>query len=169
MFGSCFSLWGWAHSVTEAKIVAMQHILHKALDKGIIDDAKGLKKIPKHLHTVSDMQQWFLQLLGSEDLPDIPEIAVVEDTGVAAGDTCASNLYPDMTQPQTPSVPPLFTASIFSILKWKTDELTTAALRFRNIVSFKGHPLQSYSRVMSRCLQPVKWTHNPKHHKLKRF
>ena len=153
IFGSRFSIWGWAHSVTEAKIVAMQHILHKALDKGIIDDAKSLRKIPKHLHTVSDMQQWFLQLLGSEDLPDIPEIAVVEDTGVAVGDACESNLYPDTTQPQTPSVPPLFTPSIFSILKWKTDELTTAALRFRDIVSFKGHPLQSYSRVMSRCLQ----------------
>ena len=78
---------------------------------------------------------------------------MVEDTGVAVGDACESNLCPDTTQPRTPSVPPLFTLSIFSILKWKTDELTTAALRFRDIVSFKGHPLQSYSRVMSRCLQ----------------
>ena len=31
--------------------------------------------------------------------------------------------------------------------------MTTAALRFIDIVSFKGHPLQSHSRVMSRCLQ----------------
>ena len=40
-----------------------------------------------------------------------------------------------------------------SILKWKTAQFETAALRFRDIVSFKGHPLQGWSRVMSRCLQ----------------
>ena len=63
---------------------------------------------------------------------------------------------PGIGQNDQPSrVPQLFTPSIFSILKWKTDELQTTALRFRDIVSFKGHRLHGWSRVMSRCLQLI--------------
>ena len=72
VFGSRFPLWGWAHSITEAKIVAMQHILQKAFDRGVIADPKSLRKLPKHVHSISNVQQWFLQLLGSDDLPEIP-------------------------------------------------------------------------------------------------
>ena len=41
---------------------------------------------------------------------------------------------------------------VFELLKWKADEFVVDGLRWRDIVSFAGHPLQAWSRVMSRCL-----------------
>ena len=45
------------------------------------------------------------------------------------------------------------TPTLFDLLKWKTDEQNTAALKFCTIVSYKNHPLRGYCWLISRCLQ----------------
>ena len=57
-------------------------------------------------------------------------------------------------EPPPRKFPPLPKAPcVFELLKWKADEFVVDGLRWRDIVSFAGHPLQAWSRVMSRCLQ----------------
>ena len=43
--------------------------------------------------------------------------------------------------------------TLFELLKWKCKEHETAPLKFCTVVSYKNHPLQSCSRVISRCWQ----------------
>ena len=38
-------------------------------------------------------------------------------------------------------------------MKWKSNEFVADGLKWRDIVSFAGHPLQAGSRVVSKCLQ----------------
>ena len=57
--------------------------------------------------------------------------------------------------PPSPQAP-IHSPSIFSLLKWKSDEHDQSeegGLRWRDIVSFKNHPLQGWSRLISRSLQ----------------
>ena len=81
--------------------------------------------------------------LGSADLPRIPSPDLDEPT---PGDDVPSPEAANFDSP-APDILAWFTPSFFSILKCKTDEMKTAALRFRDIVSFKGHPLQGRCKV----------------------
>ena len=60
------------------------------------------------------------------------------------------------TSSKHPKFPPLPKAPcVFELIKWKANEFVIDGLKWRGIVSFSGHPLQTWSRVMSRCLQTL--------------
>ena len=41
----------------------------------------------------------------------------------------------------------------FDMLKWKSQEFEKDTLKFRTVVSYKNHSLQTHCRTISRCLQ----------------
>jgi hypothetical protein len=43
--------------------------------------------------------------------------------------------------------------SLFSILKWKSDPYELGVLKWRDVVSFAGHPLRKWAKLVSRCIQ----------------
>ena len=117
--------------------------MHRARARGVVDDATKAKKIAKSLKDEMLLREWIEEFLDTE----LSSAAFLQ-TDEEADSSIPPKEPPPKIFPPLPKAP-----CVFELLKWKADELVVDGLRWRDIVSFAGHPLQAWSRVMSRCLQ----------------
>ena len=143
VFGDRFSVLGWALTPLQARASVVLYILDKARECGVLKDAREVRKLRKRMYQRDLTVEWlvtYLQLFAGDERHTIEMDESASDERDANDD-----LY----------VNPPIAPSIFHNVKWKSDEflLGGVGLRFRDIVSFKGHPLQSYGRLLSGALR----------------
>ena len=127
LFGKKFALWGWGDTPAMARALALHEIISNARTAGVIQDAWDAGVCRKCFLTEEATLTW----LQSEWLPH------------NEGQGESTNLLKS----------PVAAPTLFDLLKWKCNEHESKLLKYRTGVSYKNHPLQSYSRVISRCLQ----------------
>ena len=120
--------------------------MRRAREGGVVEDAAKAKKITKNLKDVTSLHSWLEKSMRELDACTTPGSRSSqtdgEDNDESQSCTTRSKFSP---LPKAPCV--------VKLIKWKADEFVIDGLKWRDIVSFSGHPLQAWSRVMSRCLQ----------------
>ena len=149
LFGDRFQLWGWADTPVIAQAMTLDHILENARQGGVIADVVEVGLCRKAFTSRDDTLSWLRETwIPSRSRQSVDEV-LDEPNGGEAGIERDSPKPPDKSgKPVSVTAP-----TLFDLLKWKSQEFETPALKFRTIVSYKNHPLQLYCRVISRCLQ----------------
>ena len=150
LFGDRFQLWGWADTPVIAEAMTWDDILENAQQSGLIADAVEVGLCRKAFTSRDDTLSWLRETwIPSRSRRTVDEMLDEPITdGGEAGTECGS-----LKPPGKSGKPVSLTApTLFDLLKWKFQEFETPALKFRTIVSYKHHALQSYCRVISRCL-----------------
>ena len=110
--------------------------MQRARAKSVLTDAERLNKLPKPLFEEASLHEWIDEFLSLQSK---------KDDRCSDNDDCAPAIEPKY--PPFPKAP-----GVFELMKWKSNEFVVDGLKWRDIVSFAGHPLQVWSRVVSRCL-----------------
>ena len=142
IFGSRFSVWGWSTSPDVARAMVTKEILSRARDSGVLADAIRAKRLRKLFRTDESVHTWLDDFLSSRHPPD-PDC-------VTPDGPCDHKAKPPPFVRVLPQAP-----CVFELMKWKSNETVADGLKWRDIVSFKNHPLQQWSKVISRCLQAL--------------
>ena len=130
LFGKKFALWGWGDTPAMARALALHEIISNARTAGVIQDAWDAGVCRKCFLTEEATMTW----LHSE--------LMLHSEGHGETNTNTNLLKLPVAGPP-----------LFDLLKWKCQEHGNKLVKYRTVVSYKNHPLQSYSRVISRCLQ----------------
>ena len=135
IFGDTFSIWGWASSPLRARAGVVPHILNRARDCGVLEDGWHATKLGKRMFQRDLTVEWLVAYLEQ-----------CEGEAPSSDDEWSEDDHVYFPSPVAPLV--------FHNLKWKCNELhpSSAQRIFRDIVSFKGQLLHTYSRLMSRAL-----------------
>ena len=136
IFGNRFAAWGWSDTPAVARALVVEEIVRRARAKGVLADAERLTKLPKPLREEASLHEWIDEFLQQSETDD----------WCSNSQGCAPTIEPKY--PPFPKAP-----GGFELMKWKSNEFVAYGLKWRDIVSFAGHPLQAWSRVVSRCLQ----------------
>ena len=106
-----------------------------AVARALLADAERLNKLPKPLREEASLHEWIDKFLRQSETDD----------WCSDSQDCSPTTEPKY--PRFPKAP-----GVFELMKWKSNEFVADGLKWRDIVSFAGHPLQAWSRVVSRCL-----------------
>ena len=142
IFGSRFSVWGWSTSPDIARAMVTKEILTRARDSGVLADTIRAKRLRKVFRTKESVHTWLDVFVLSRHPRDTDY--------VTPDDPCNHQRKPPPFVKVLPQAP-----CVFELMKWKSNEHVADGLKWRDIVSFKNHPLQQWSKVISRCLQPL--------------
>ena len=128
IFGSRFSIWGWSPSPSVAKAMVTQEIPTRAREAGVVADAVRAKRLCKLFRTEESVHSWLTDFLSPED----PSVEAS---------------HPGTKPPPFVKVLPQHPC-VFELMKWKSNELVVDGLKWRDIVSFKNHPLQQKNHTI---------------------
>ena len=119
-----------------------KEILTWARESGVVADAIRAKRLRKLFRTDESVHTWLDEFRSSRHPPD-PDC-------VTPSGPCNNEAKPPPFVRVLPQAP-----CVFEVLKWKSNETVADGLKWRDIVSFKNHPLQQWSKIISRCLQAL--------------
>ena len=129
-----FDIGGVADSVWECKGLALHLILDCAQHHGILQDAVDINALSKRLLSPGQRQEIIMQKI----LP--PHLRQCADESPSPSASSSSSSWVNMAPPM-----------IFALPKWRSNEAKNEFSR-RNVISFAGHPIRTYARIISRCL-----------------
>ena len=122
VFGDRFSIWGWATTPLQARARVVLHILDRARECGVLQDAWDSRKLRKRLLQPDLTGEWLTRYLEwSEDTDRVELEGEAEDL---TSDIQDDDMY----------MPPPIVPSVFHNVTWKSDESFSdgKGLRYRD-------------------------------------